>query len=122
VLTATSGSAQAIRTVYVASSTRPVAQTPFVRTRDCLGPPHACVNGDGGRELVYLVAGRMPTKATSAVVLTDTNCNPDSYGISHCSNMLKLAGGRVITVRHDHSMANDPCLAPGEVVGLRVLG
>jgi hypothetical protein len=49
------------------------------------------VNGIGGRELVYLTKGRMPARATSATVLTDTNCAADRNGISHCANILRLA-------------------------------
>lgn len=51
--------------------------------------------------------------------MTDTNCAADRNGISHCSNILRLTSGRTITVRHDHSMMNDPCLSPGEHVLIR---
>jgi hypothetical protein len=74
------------------------------------------VNGTGGRELVYLTKGRMPARATTATVVTDTDCAADRNGISHCANILRLASGRRITVRHDHSMMNDPCLNPREKV------
>jgi len=77
------------------------------------------VNGIGGRELVYLTKGRMPARATTATVVTDTNCAADRNGISHCANILRLASGQRITVRHDHSMMNDPCLSPGERVHVR---
>ncbi len=96
------------RTLYVSKSVRSLPPTTFVRTRDCL-------------ELVYLTKGRMPTQATTATVLADTDCAADRNGISHCSNILRLASGRRITVRHDHSMMNDPCLKPGEHVRVRVL-
>jgi hypothetical protein len=68
------------------------------------------VNGVRGLELVYLTKARMPARATTATVLTDTDCAADRSGISHCANILRLASGRRITVRHDHSMMNDPCL------------
>jgi len=109
------------RTVYIAKSVRSLPQTTLVRTRDCMRHPRSCVNGAGGLELVYLTRGRMPTTATTATVLTDTNCAADRNGISHCSNILRLASGRRITVRHDHSMMNDPCLTPGERVRVRLL-
>jgi hypothetical protein len=50
------------------------------------------------------------------VVLTDTRCNPDVAGISHCLNRMRLADGSVVTVQHDHMMMNMPCLSPGEHV------
>jgi len=108
-----------VRTVYVAQSVRSLPNTQFVRTRDCVRSPQTCVNGAGGLELVFLVKGKMPRRATTATVLTDTSCAPDAHGISHCVNALRLASGRRITVRHDHSMLNDPCLAPGEHVRVR---
>ena len=110
-----------LRTLYVATSPRSLPQTAFVRTRDCLRRPRSCVNGAGGLELVYLTRGKLPAKATSATVITDTNCAADRNGISHCSNIVRLASGRRITVRHDHSMMNDRCLAPGEPVRVRSL-
>lgn len=109
------------RTLYIAKSGALLPQTTFVRARDCLRRPRSCVNGIGGRELVYLTKGRMPARATSATVLTDTNCAADRNGISHCANILRLASGWRITVRHDHSMMNDPCLSPGERVRIKLL-
>jgi len=110
------------RTVYVAKETRTLPNTSFVRTRDCIGRPRTCVNGVAGRDLVYLTKGQMPRRATTATVLTDTDCAADHNGISHCSNILRLVSGRRITVRHDHSMMNDRCLSPGEHVRVRPIG
>ena len=110
-----------MRTVYISKSARSLPQTTFARTRDCVRRPRTCVNGISGLELVFLTKGRPPTRPTTATVLTDTNCAADPNGISHCSNVLHLALGRTITVRHDHSMMNDPCLSPGEHVRIRVL-
>src|SRR6266545_4578857 len=92
-----------------------------VGTRDCLAYPRTCVNGAGGVELAYAVTGTAPARTQVARVLTDTNCQADGNGISHCLNKLRLASGRTITVRHDHLMMNDPCLAPGERVLVRAL-
>ena len=105
-----------LRTVYIAKAPRTLPDNAFVRTRDCISRPRTCVNGVSGRELVYLTKGQMPPRATTATVLTDTDCAADRNGISHCNNILRLASGRRITVRHDHSMMNDPCLSPGERV------
>jgi hypothetical protein len=90
-----------------------------VGTRDCIAYPRGCVNGVGGIEVAYAVTGKAPRRAQAGVVLTDTNCQADAYGVSHCLNRIRLPHGRVITVRHDHSMMNDPCLAPGERVVVR---
>lgn len=109
------------RTLYLAKPGQTLPQTPFVRARDCLRRPRSCVNGIGGRELVYLTRGRAPANATTATVITDTNCAADRNGISHCTNILRLASARRITVRHDHSMMNDACLNPGERVRIKLL-
>lgn len=55
---------------------------------------------------------------TRAVVLSDTRCNPDNRGVSHCLNRMRLANRSVITVVHNHRMAQMPCLSPGEHVTL----
>lgn len=107
--------------MYVAKSAGSLPQTRFVRTRDCVRRPRSCVNGVGGLELVYLIKGTMPRRATTATVITDTDCAADRNGVSHCSNILRLASARRITIRHDHSMMNDPCLSPGERVRVRSL-
>lgn len=108
-----------MRTLHVVKNWRSAPKTQFVRARDCVQRPRSCVNGIGGQELVYLLKGKMPARPTTALVLTDTNCTADPNGISHCHNMLRLASGRLITVRHDHSMRNDTCLVPGERVRVR---
>jgi hypothetical protein len=117
----TSSGRAPLRTLYVAESARSIPHSPFVRTRDCVGRPRSCVNGVRGLELVYLIKGRMPARPTTGTVLTDTDCAADRNGISHCSNVVRLASGRRITVRHDHSMMNDPCLRPGERVYVKRL-
>jgi hypothetical protein len=63
--------------------------------------------------VVHLVSGTLSHRM-SGRVLTDTRCNPDSMGVSHCLNRVRLANGAVITVGHDHRMADIPCLSPGE--------
>ena len=53
------------------------------------------------------------------VVLTDTRCNPDRNGVSHCLNVIRLANGKSILVVHDHMMMLMPCLSPGERIFVR---
>lgn len=67
---------------------------------------------------VRIVKGTLRAQHMRAVVLTDTRCNPDAEGVSHCLNRMRLADGSVITVQHDHMMMNMPCLSPGEHVVL----
>lgn len=112
---ATAGSSAPIRTVAVVKLGAARAPARY-GTRDCIAYPRTCVNGAGRVEVTYLVSGRVPARPVMGTILTDTNCQADSYGVSHCLNRIRLAGGRTLTVRHDHSMMNDPCLAPGEHV------
>lgn len=63
-----------------------------------------------------LMTGAMPSDRTTAVVLSDEDCEPDAAGVSHCRNRLLLAGGQKLEVRHYHSMSTVPCLSPGEEV------
>jgi hypothetical protein len=66
---------------------------------------------------VHIVRGVVAHRMR-AVVLTDTRCNPDAGGVSHCLNRMRLADGTLITVQHDHRMMDMPCLSPGEHVTL----
>lgn len=70
--------------------------------------------------MANLLEGRIPSGATQATVLSDSNCAPDADGISHCLNDLNV-GGVVVTVQHHHAMAEVPCLSPGETVTLMTL-
>jgi hypothetical protein len=62
--------------------------------------------------------GAMPDRPMMAEVMTDTNCTPDAEMISRCRNVMRLADGRQIVLRHPHDMTQIPCLAPGERVRL----
>ena len=65
-----------------------------------------------------LEQGAMPSRPVMAEVMTDTNCAPDAEMISRCRNVMRLADGRQIVLRHPHDMTQIPCLAPGERVRL----
>jgi hypothetical protein len=74
----------------------------------------------GGRLVpVKRLRGKLPERRTVAVVTSDENCQPDARGVSHCTNRLRLQGGRRLVVRHNHRMTEVPCLVPGERVELR---
>jgi hypothetical protein len=66
--------------------------------------------------------GTMPAHPMMAEVLTDSECTPDAQMISRCRNLVRLADGREIVLRHPHDMSKVPCLAPGERVRLMPLG
>ena len=61
-----------------------------------------------------LIEGEIGVGPMTATVLSDENCAPHAEGISHCRNELRLSDGSALTVRHNHDMAEVPCLAPGE--------
>lgn len=92
------------------------ATTPLLAGRDCVASPAKCHNGKDGIDLVYSAPSDLPAEPQRGTVLTDTGCEPDAVGASHCLNTIRLASGKVIAVRNDHRLANEPCLAPGERV------
>lgn len=65
-----------------------------------------------------LEAGVMPHRQMMGMVMTDTDCAPDARMISRCRNVVRLADGQRIVLRHPHDMTKIPCLAPGERVRL----
>ena len=65
-----------------------------------------------------LEEGTMPDRPMMAEVMTDSECAPDARMISRCRNVVRLASGRQIVLRHPHDMTTIPCLAPGERVRL----
>lgn len=73
------------------------------------------LDSDKNHAHVSLLQGKLPSGITQVKVLTDENCAPDGQGVSHCLNRLSYSGGE-ITVRHNHKMADVPCLQPGEVL------
>jgi hypothetical protein len=73
------------------------------------------MSGTDGILMATLVSGQLPSEATRAIVRTDSNCQPDPEGVSHCLNQLEI-GSQTILLRHDHKMSITPCLTPGETV------
>jgi hypothetical protein len=65
-----------------------------------------------------LEEGTMPNRPMMAEVMTDSDCAPDARMISRCRNLMRLADGRQIVLRHPHDMTRVPCLARGEQVRL----
>ncbi len=80
-----------------------------------LGPVSWYINGKGGRYFVPIIQGKL-TGPTIGIIITDSNCMPDSQGLSHCYNKIELPSGRTITIQNTHKMNNFHCLRPGEQV------
>lgn len=77
-------------------------------------------SNEAGYLMANLRSGQIPAGATTATVLSDSNCAPDADGISHCLNDLQI-GNVIVTVQHHHNMNQVPCLSPGEAVALMSL-
>ena len=76
-------------------------------------------NGTGGRYVAPVIDGSMQKLRSGSrvgLVLTDTNCTPDSQGLSHCHNSIEFNDGTRITIEDNHQMSRHRCLRPGERV------
>jgi hypothetical protein len=93
------------------SSPNIALRTMFIGAKDAELP----LSGTGGVLFTTLVSGQVPLGATQAVVQSDSNCQPDQNGVSHCLNELMINGAKVV-VQHHHKMSETPCLTPGETV------
>jgi hypothetical protein len=67
------------------------------------------------------LSGVVPRTAAVGTVVSDDDCAPDAAGISHCVNRIRMANGRMLSVRHPHRMAEVPCMTPGERVQVRAV-
>ena len=77
-------------------------------------------NGEGGRHLLQLADGNAAVQGPAiGIVMSDTQCEPDAQGFSHCRNDIALANGIRITVIDTHDISRHPCLEPGERLSLR---
>lgn len=74
--------------------------------------------GAGAKVTTVKVLRGTVSRRMGAVVLTDTRCDADAQGVSHCLNRMRLADGTVVLAEHDHRMMDMPCLSPGEHVVL----
>jgi len=95
----------------------PGNQTDSTRRTVVIAPGADLPNLSGADKLLMtsLVDGQLPSQAMQAVVRTDSNCQPDQHGVSHCLNELAV-GAATVVVRHHHKMSEVPCLTPGETV------
>jgi len=77
-------------------------------------------NGRGGHYLLQIASGRVPQagKRVTGTVATDTDCDADAEGLSHCHNIIELTDGSRITVIDTHNMNVNRCMSPGERISL----
>ena len=77
-------------------------------------------NGAGGRYLLQLAQGKSLKAGTrvTGTVTSDTDCDIDAEGLSHCRNTIKLANGSEITVIDTHNMHRNRCLGAGDRLSL----
>lgn len=81
-------------------------------------------NGREGRYVLQLIKGQAPKrgKSVTGTVMSDTDCDADAQGLSHCNNIIKLADGSQVTVIDTHNMHRYRCLGPGDRLTLTTLG
>ncbi len=81
-------------------------------------------NGADGHYLLQVIEGQTPKTGKTIVgtVTSDTDCQADAEGLSHCHNAIKLADGGSITVVDTHEMHRNRCMQPGEQISLKVVG
>lgn len=77
-------------------------------------------NGRDGRYLLQLAQGKSlkAGKPVIGTVTSDTDCEIDAEGLSHCHNTIKLADGSEITVIDTHNMHRYRCLGAGDRLSL----
>ncbi len=81
-------------------------------------------NGRDGRYLLQVLQGSAlkAGKRVSGSVKSDTDCDIDAEGLSHCHNIIELANGTRITVIDTHNMHRYRCLAEGDRLSLTGIG
>jgi len=77
-------------------------------------------NGADGKYLLQMLEGKAPKagKAITGTVVSDTDCDADAQGLSHCHNAIELADGSKITVIDTHEMHRNRCLGAGDKISL----
>lgn len=81
-------------------------------------------NGSDGRYLLQVIEGTAPKAGKPIVgkVVSDSNCEADAEGLSHCHNAIELANGSKISVIDTHDMHRNRCMQPGEQISLTTVG
>jgi hypothetical protein len=73
-------------------------------------------NGAAGQHVLRIFRGEAPAAGVrvTGTVMTDTNCDPDAQGLSHCHNIIDFGNGQRVEVENTHNMPVHPCLNPGQ--------
>ncbi|MBX5477162.1 MAG: hypothetical protein IRZ18_08595 [Clostridia bacterium] len=71
------------------------------------------LNGAHGKYVLKILDGALSGRE-EGVVRADFNCAPDRAGLSHCTDVIDLVAGGVLTVENTHAMSKVPCLGPGD--------
>jgi len=81
-------------------------------------------NGRDGRYLLQFLNGTAPKAGATiaGIVKTDTDCDIDAAGLSHCHNIIEMANGTLMTVIDTHNMHRYRCLGTGDRLSLTALG
>lgn len=90
----------------------------WTQSRPATGPTEPVVsdwqrNGADGRYVLRILDGTL-SGSEEGVVRADFNCAPDAEGLSHCTDVIDLVRGGVLTVENTHAMSRVPCLGPGD--------
>ena len=77
-------------------------------------------NGRDGQYLLQVLQGSAlkAGEPVTGTVKSDTDCDADAAGLSHCHNIIELANGTRITVINTHNMHRNRCLGAGDLVSL----
>ena len=77
-------------------------------------------NGRDGRYLLQVLQGSAlkAGERVTGTVKSDTDCDIDAEGLSHCHNIIELANGTRITVINTHNMHRNRCLGDGDLISL----
>lgn len=81
-------------------------------------------NGQGGHYVMRIIEGSVPPAIgmlLSGVVTSDTDCDINAQGLSHCHNGIALNNDRSIAVINIHDMNRNECLMPGQRVSITPL-
>lgn len=80
-------------------------------------------NGRDGRYVLQIAQGPAldAGEPVAGIVSSDTDCEADDRGLSHCGNTLELPGGARVVVIDTHQMSRYRCLSPGDRISLSAI-
>lgn len=72
-------------------------------------------NGKDGKYVVNLLNGDF-TENVEGTILSDTDCEPDSEGVSRCLSYIRLSNQSLLEIATPHNMKNYRCFQINETV------